>query len=124
MMTAFVPGQPKTKGSMVARPNGSMREGVVGSKRWRMLMAARFRQEYRGIEPMSGPVMVSCVWLLAGNPVATRAGDIDKLVRNLLDALTDARVYLDDVQVVKLVTEKFGPRPSPGVWVSVAEVPL
>lgn len=123
MMTVWVPGQPKTKGSMTARPNGSMRENVVGSKRWRMLMASKFRQEWAGREPLQLRVMVNCLWMLPVDPIAVRSGDIDKLVRNLLDALTDAAVYRDDVQVARLITEKVGPRPSPGVWVSVEELP-
>jgi hypothetical protein len=33
-------------------------------------------------------------------------GDLDKLVRNVLDALTDAQVYRDDVQVVSVTADK------------------
>ncbi len=39
-------------------------------------------------------------------PVSTAFGDIDKLVRNVLDALTVAGVYLDDRQVTKVDAEK------------------
>jgi Holliday junction resolvase RusA-like endonuclease len=37
---------------------------------------------------------------------ATRAGDVDKLGRNLLDALQDAGAYRDDVQVTRLLLDK------------------
>ena len=38
--------------------------------------------------------------------LASGAGDLDKLYRNVLDALTDAGVYEDDVQVVRLSGSK------------------
>lgn len=130
----FVPGRPKTKGSMVARPNGSMRENVAGSGMWRQLMAYAAKLEMRRRPdvrwPLAGPVSVRALFWLPVTPIGARVGDIDKLCRNLLDALDDAGVYADDVQVVDLVARKMqvddrgadvsGPGLNPGVSVTVA----
>jgi hypothetical protein len=39
-------------------------------------------------------------------PVSQYFGDLDKLIRNVLDALTDAGVYADDRQVTRCEAEK------------------
>lgn len=39
-------------------------------------------------------------------PTYARTGDVDKLARLVLDALVDARLLVDDSQVVELVTRK------------------
>jgi Holliday junction resolvase RusA-like endonuclease len=39
-------------------------------------------------------------------PTNTRTGDVDKLARLVLDAMVDARLLVDDAQVVELVTRK------------------
>jgi len=39
-------------------------------------------------------------------PIEARSGDLDKLCRNVLDALTDAGAYVDDVQVCRLIAGK------------------
>jgi Holliday junction resolvase RusA-like endonuclease len=39
-------------------------------------------------------------------PVAITYGDIDKLTRNVLDALTDARLYCDDSLVIDVHASK------------------
>jgi hypothetical protein len=113
IVDVFVPGAAKTKGSMVARPNGSMKESVVGSSRWRALMAQAVRDDierrrryvaagevnppgwpYPGavsvtveayLTPPTGWVarfLAAVIW-----PIWPRAGDLDKIVRNVLDAL-------------------------------------
>jgi Holliday junction resolvase RusA-like endonuclease len=40
------------------------------------------------------------------HPVHPHIGDLDKLVRNVLDALQDAGVYANDRQVVRVVADK------------------
>ena len=53
-----------------------------------------------------------------------RTGDLDKLSRNVLDALQDARVYEDDVQVTRLWVDKVaagtGPTAATGVQIEIA----
>lgn len=116
----FVPGQPKTKGSMRGVGGGNMIESVAGSTRWRMLVAERVRRDraQRQLDvPSARPVGVRLVFwveppvsLIGTERAATAtwigAGDVDKLARNVLDALTDARAYADDNQVVRLLVEE------------------
>lgn len=132
---AFAPGTPKTKGSLDFRPDGTARENVAGSKRWRRLVAdavARSTVE-RGV---TAPVCVQAVFWLPVPPsqigklwaaVWSRAGDIDKLSRNVLDAcgstdLKDAHIYADDNQVVTIwatklpTTESIGPGALIRIW--------
>ena len=125
----FVPGRPKTKGSLDivrARPGARtiVTENVKGSKEWRQLVArdlAAWRIRMGHVDPFLGPVAARILFALpvpvgvarsvgsevAGSPaIATRSGDLDKLVRNILDAGQDAGVYRDDVQVCKIITGK------------------
>ena len=106
MLSCWVPGRPKTKGSLTV-VNG--RRGIAtdtpASKRWRQLMAYSVSSLIE--KTLDGPVMVVAVFHLPTGDVASgRSGDLDKLARNLLDALTDAGVYGDDVQVTRLLCEK------------------
>lgn len=127
VLNFWVPGPPKTKGSLEVVNTG--RNAVGGrvvlqdspaSKRWRKLVAYQAEQEKRGVGmgwPLGGPVAVDLTFELSGDPVAVRSGDLDKLYRNVLDALTDAGVYEDDVQVVRLSGSKS--EGEPGVRVRV-----
>ena len=157
IVDVWVPGAAKTKGSMVARPNGSMRESVVGSSAWRALMAQAVRDDiarrcagknamtgfddFKG-EPYPGAVSVTVVAYLAQPqtprfldslwywPIWERAGDLDKLVRNVLDALgstsknakMNGGAIIDDNLVCRLAAEKLvtGPDwPRAGVRIRV-----
>ena len=117
----WVPGRPKTKGSLDFRRGGGVTENVAGSKEWRAMVARAVQHERsrRGARtPSVAPVGVRALFVLpfsAGSeadedcvpaPIAARTGDTDKLARNILDALTDAGAYKDDVQVCKLVCNK------------------
>lgn len=109
---AWVPGLPKTKGSMLLRSNGTAAQSVVGSTRWAILMAEVFRREWGSREPLSGPLFVACSFVLPVSPTQQRSGDGDKLERNVWDALQPhmakcvagckkhAGVISDDVLVV------------------------
>jgi Holliday junction resolvase RusA-like endonuclease len=126
VLEVFVPGHPKTKGSL-EKQGGRMVESVVGSKKWRQMMAytATVGRGNR-VESESGPVAVRLVfWLPVADVAAGRPGDIDKLARNALDALTDAKAYADDAQVIRLIAEKYpvhAGRPQ-GVLIQVWRVP-
>jgi hypothetical protein len=153
----WVPGHPRTKGSLDVK--GGYAADTPLSKRWRVLMAEQVRQDiarrsWRGPElpeikyPHAGPV---AVWFAAwvprpGGPAATPepavwggAGDIDKLARNLLDALGSPRdaegrdrracaeLYFDDNQVTRVAGSKFasGPARPQGILIQVVtHVPL
>lgn len=138
----WVPGHPRTKGSLSAK--GSYVSDTPASKRWRALMAETVRQDVtlRGahpdVYPYAGPVAVWCVaWLQRpGSAVSAEpaiwhnAGDVDKLARNVLDAIAaDAKssimnggVIMNDNQVIRLSIEKFAahqPDRSPGMYLCV-----
>lgn len=137
IVDVFVPGAAKTKGSMEVRnrATGAMKESVVGSSRWRVLMAQAVRDDIerrlgpvgteanaiRPILPYPGAVAVTVVAYLAAPtlwghhlPIWNRAGDLDKLVRNVLDALgstsknpkMNGGAIVDDNLVCRLAAEK------------------
>lgn len=100
-----------------------VKENVAGSKQWRQLMAYRLRQAWNGgegdaigrgyepREPLAGPVRVSAMFYLPcargeRSLIAQGSGDVDKLARNLLDALADAGVIRNDAQVTGIICDK------------------
>jgi Holliday junction resolvase RusA-like endonuclease len=119
----IVLGVPKAKGSMKHVGHGRMIEQLAGSKPWReavkwAALEAIAAREGTG-EPfatLSGPVVVDVVFSFAKPksapktrriwPTTRSSGDVDKLLRNVLDALVDAAVMGDDSQVVRAVPEK------------------
>lgn len=133
LVNIWVPGRPRTKGSLSI--HGKHVKELPGSPQWRMLVADRARAYQRAhftehyVSP--GPVSVDCTFwlpepadigadsLFAG--VYHQSGDVDKLARNVLDALSSpasktptaselrkcARVYVDDVKVHMLRVAKF-----------------
>jgi len=126
LVMAWVPGHPKTKGSMVVRnaKAGTMKEAVAGSTHWRQLIAARVRECRQLVQAWDGPAGVTAYFYLPRDDVTTaRAGDIDKLTRNVLDALEDAAIWVNDVQCVTLDVRKLGlarsPHGGPGLFLTV-----
>jgi Holliday junction resolvase RusA-like endonuclease len=132
-LTVFVPGRPRTKGSLKPVANWAtqqvhMEEQVGQSKAWRRHVANevikhiavkdgngkyRLRNDY----PITAPVIVNLLFIFSrehvqwtespdGWPTEIYYGDIDKLTRNVLDALTDARLYRDDSLVIEVVSRK------------------
>ncbi len=123
----FIPGRPRTKGSLKAiMPRGSRRPVLVEdhahSKPWRMLVKRTQWQQMphlRLADPYAGPVRVELGFYFAQTgPAAQRLnwptlnagvnanGDLDKLERNVLDALQDARLLADDCLVVGMSSFK------------------
>lgn len=100
LAAVWVAGIPRTKGSL-----NQFHQDSPASKRWRKLVAAEVARDgrLRHGESMgadfvyAGPVAVRCVFVRSDG-----VGDVDKLARCVLDALTDSRVIVDDVQVVRL----------------------
>ena len=126
LVMTWVPGAPKTKGSLAVRNGrtGALREAVAGSTQWRQLIAKRAIECRQRVEAWDGPAGVSAYFYLPRDDVITpRAGDIDKLTRNVLDALEDAAIWKDDVQCVTLDIRKLGltrsPEGGPGVFLCV-----
>lgn len=129
MIKLKVIGKPEPQGSVSAfavrkagRPTG--RVVVTGDnpkiKSWRQAIIDEVRAQGEAGRELAGPLAVSLTFVLdrpAGHygkgrnarallPSAPlrpdKRPDIDKLARSVLDALTDARVWRDDAQVVSL----------------------
>jgi len=123
-LSLFVPGWPRPKGSLkpqMVRDGGGnltgrtrMVESSADSTRWLRTMAKAFRDAEFATKdiPYAGPVAVNAAfWFdparlgvdIEANPypVHPHIGDLDKLVRNLLDALQQGGVLADDRQVAQ-----------------------
>lgn len=152
-LSTFVPGVPRPKGSLepqAVRGGGGRATGRVRlvdsttSKRWRRTMAKHFGALRTIAMPLQGPVAVSAAFWFDRNDYVARAdsawpnhphiGDLDKLLRNLLDALqvddsgegNGAGIFVDDRQVVEFVeTRKIWAPPGAvsGVAVQVFALP-
>lgn len=138
--------KPSPKGSLkpVGRRGQRVRlvEQVAGSKPFREAVYASARQAVVGRAgyPLQGPVEVHivCAFIQPASypkrrrfwPVTRGSGDLDKLARNVLDALSDASVIRDDSQVCRLVADKdyaghgvAHAFTGPGAWVMVRRHP-
>jgi Holliday junction resolvase RusA-like endonuclease len=131
-LTCTVLGVPVPQGSMKSVGPGRMIHSNAATLRpWRDTVAwqARAAMSDAGLtEPLEGPVEVHATFTLARPKSAPKARwapdkkpDIDKLLRGLLDACTAAGVWVDDAQVVTVVTSKVFPHDGaiPGVTFTV-----
>jgi Holliday junction resolvase RusA-like endonuclease len=112
-------------------PGRMIHSNAATLRPWRDTVAwqARAAMADAGLtEPLEGPVEVRATFTLARPKSAPKARwapdkkpDIDKLLRGLLDACTAAGVWVDDAQVVTVVTSKVFPHDGaiPGVTFTV-----
>lgn len=144
----FVPGHPRPKGSMDAQQVVDGAGELTGrvrlvskphAVRWQRLVQKHV-EGMRWAPILDAPCEVNLTfWFapaslgitqryLATHPFPTHphVGDLDKLVRSVLDALQEADVYANDRQVVRIVTDKVWARreygEQPGVGIRVAEL--
>jgi Holliday junction resolvase RusA-like endonuclease len=119
-----VTGTPTTQGSktgFVVKTKFGSRAIVVDQnakklKPWREAVRQEAVTAMDGRPPFAGPVRVTVAFALQRPqsapktrrtwPMGARSGDLDKLLRAILDALTDAGVYGDDAQVTEANTVK------------------
>jgi crossover junction endodeoxyribonuclease RusA len=129
-----VAGLPATQGSkraFVVKGRPVVTEAAGDQlKAWRYALAVEGRQAWPFDRPLlTGPLAVRLAFGLRKPvsapktrrtwPIGARSGDVDKLARAALDALTGV-IWLDDGQVVELcVSKDYGP---PGVGVEVRSV--
>lgn len=118
-------GAPKPKGSLKHIGRGRLVEQVEGSGTWRGKVAKAAREAMRcgyiGAGPvhapaLDGPVAVEITVTVAKPksapkrketwPVTRASGDSDKLARNVLDALVDGCVLVDDSRAIDLMVRK------------------
>lgn len=132
----FVPGVPAPQGSKSqgTKKNGKpfMYEDNARTKPWRKVMVEAMQEHGRALTVFDSAVWVSLRFVFLrpkshkpnSLPTSKLLGDVDKLTRNVLDALTQAGVITDDKFVVKLrdVEKVYGP--NPGVHIEIgAAVP-
>lgn len=116
----LIEGRARTKGSLVAKQrrvivdgrslgvgHAKLSESTAGSKEWRSEIAWAVRKYMRSTRPYEGAVQVVIMSFLPQpksnrdpEPIAMRTGDVDKIARNVLDALVDGGAIKDDAQVV------------------------
>lgn len=119
MITLNIPGRPRTKGSMRHVGKGRMIEGNPHSSTWRADVRAAAMAQGCTAGEHAYSVEVRCWFkrphnhrrangeLKPGSPRFPhgRVGDVDKIARNVLDALAGV-VWHDDSQVVNVTASK------------------
>lgn len=140
-----VDGKPAQKGSMSAFPVMNKRTGqpIINpkngmplinvtdnskkTKSWQKKVRLE-AQQARLDKPLEGPVVLVLRFYLERpksvsvkkRPYPTVYPDLDKLIRAIGDALTQAKIYRDDAQVVDIISRKrYG---VPGVEIEVYEI--
>lgn len=107
-------------------------------KSWRqdVIAAAVQLREAQALETLDGPIHITVMFRLPRpasvnirrRPYPCVKPDMDKLLRNTLDGLTQAGIYRDDAQIIKIFAEKRyatdDPGGSPGATVRVGLVEL
>lgn len=131
-VTFFVAGVPIPQGSKTGfSPKGTNRVTMTDAnakklKPWRKEVTRVARASWLDRAQLLGAVRLDVVFVFERPASVKRrfpsiAPDLDKLVRAIGDGITDAGVWKDDGQVIRIVTEKvYGS--APGVHVSVSEV--
>lgn len=138
-LTVAVAGTPAPQGSKkIVRRHGKafLVDDNDGAKQaWRTAVVAACTRSYGRVLPYDGPVAVTLSFRLpmpktrraavrrVGVDAHTVKPDLDKLVRNTLDGLTDAGVIVDDSRVWQIhasKTEHDAAVASPGVTITVA----
>jgi Holliday junction resolvase RusA-like endonuclease len=111
-------GTPIPQGSMKAFMPRGRRFPVVTSDNlrtlpWKYMVTAAAREALRDSPPVEGPIAIDIEFYLPRPKSAqkrvvypVKKPDLDKLVRAILDACTDAGVWKDDAQVVAVIATK------------------
>jgi crossover junction endodeoxyribonuclease RusA len=121
MLTFFIHGVPAPQGSKSAYVRGGRAIVVEGSskagrekhKAWRTTVTLSGIAARSDNEQLVGPLHMRCDFVMPRPQSApkklrwaAKKPDLDKLLRSTMDGLTDAGVWLDDAQVVSLITTK------------------
>jgi Holliday junction resolvase RusA-like endonuclease len=138
VISFFVPGTPKPQGSKKGFINKKTGQVIIAEqlgqphKDWRAVVALAASEYMDNRPPIEGPVSVSIAFQMPRPkshgkkltwPMAQ--GDIDKLARSILDAITHV-ILVDDKQVLDLHLAKVWARPDEaipvGARIQVTEV--
>lgn len=131
----FVRGTPSPQGSKTAFMRGG-RPVIVDQnpgklKPWREAVRSTLVDRLPdNWAPLTGPVHVTIEFVLQRPasapkrrrtwPIKARSGDLDKLVRAVLDAATDAGIWVDDSQVISITASKdWAPDGVPGAQILI-----
>ena len=128
MIQVFVQGKPIPQGSK----NGFIRGGRVvlveankALPAWRKAISEKLEAENVGCEPMQGAIDLECIFLMPkaksnkSEYPTIRNGDLDKLLRAVGDAATDAGVIEDDSQIIRIRAYKLWAEDLPGVVITI-----
>jgi len=108
-------GRPAPQGSKKSVGNGRFIEASKYLPAWRKAVKEAAVIAKQDAETLTGAVQVSVSFYLErpksvpkkSRPLPTVMPDLSKLVRGVEDALTDAGVWGDDAQVVKIIAFKY-----------------
>lgn len=139
LATFHVPGRPRTKGSLkVITPRGRkpiLIEDHAHSEPWRKRIKAAILAQCSPIKTIAVPFAMRATFVFAQegpsaqhlhwpvlNAGVNASGDLDKLLRNLLDAMQDSGLILDDCLWVSGTAAKVWASDSvaPGAYVEVS----
>lgn len=118
MLELTVYGTPGPQGSKRHVGRGIMIESSKLVKPWRDAVKATALQALGpAFRPLNGPVGIEITFTVKKPQSApkrrvtwpTKRPDVDKLVRSTLDAISDAGIWIDDSQVVELISRKVFP---------------
>jgi Holliday junction resolvase RusA-like endonuclease len=141
LISTYVPGRPRTKGSLKhwcmkdRKHTVRVEEQVADSKTWRMKVAGVVQREalqaYGRHLQTEIPVELRVTYFFRREdedmpkeprPTAITVGDLDKLDRNIGDALVSSGVIKDDKYIVRIMSEKrWGPQA--GAQIMLMQVP-
>jgi Holliday junction resolvase RusA-like endonuclease len=125
LLRTYVPGRPRSKGSLkVFCTRGRdhkvrVEEQVADSSKWREKVAAQVQRESRALYgrdlKIEVPLELRVTYFFRREdedqptlprPTAITVGDLDKLDRNIGDALTSSGLIKDDKYIVRIMSEK------------------
>ena len=132
VLEMFVPGRPAPQGSKRHVGHGIMVESSKALAPWRTTVAWHASQQFTGA-PLTGALAVVVEFVMPrpsgmpkrrATPPHTKRPDPDKLIRSVLDALSEV-VWRDDAQIVDLhPTKRYAElNEQPGARITVTEVP-
>lgn len=124
-----VSGTPRPQGSKRHVGGGRMVEASKHLHPWRNLVIDAVKEQAELTDKLEGPVSVVIEFRIPRPqkpkhelPISRAAGDIDKLSRAILDALTIGGIIEDDSHVVHLTAFKRYSPTMPGVTVYIEPV--
>lgn len=115
LLEVFVPGQPAAQGSKRHVGGGRLLEQSKKVRPWRNQIVAVLATTGRHLAPLEGAVRADLEFVMPRplatpktrpTPPAVKRPDLDKLIRAVFDAISDARVWKDDSCAVQVMAGK------------------